>query len=281
MTEAHFAYALTVLDLDAYLRRIGYDGARVPTFETLRAVQLCHTQSITFENLNALMGWPVPVDLPTVQEKILRRGRGGWCFEQNLLFGHALRAIGFTVTDLAARVLWGSDEQVVTRRSHMALRVMVNGEPFIADVGFGGQTLTGPVRLQLDVAQATPHEDFRLVAAGDELKLQSLVGGTWRSLYRFDLQPQFAVDYEVISYFLATHPSSQFRTTLRVARALPGLRHGLLNEQLATHYLNGVTEKRTLTSVAEVRDVLADLFGLTLPPGPDLDPAIARVCYFP
>ncbi|HVY80663.1 MAG TPA: arylamine N-acetyltransferase [Steroidobacteraceae bacterium] len=271
-----------MFDLDAYLRRIAYDGPRAPTLDVLRALHARHTQAITFENLNALMGLPVPIDVDAVQEKIVRGGRGGWCFEQNLLFGLALRACGFTVTDLAARVLWGLDEEAVTRRSHMVLRVMVDGEPFIADVGFGGQTLTGPIRLLFDVAQSTPHEDFRFVRArADEYKLQAFIGGQWRSLYRFDLQPQFPVDYEVISHFLSTHPASQFRTTLRVARALPGLRHGLLNNQLSTHYVGGGTEKRTLTSVAEVRGVLTDLFGLTLPAGPDLDRAIARVCNFP
>jgi N-hydroxyarylamine O-acetyltransferase len=270
-----------VLDLDAYFRRIGYDGPRVPTLETLRALHVCHTQAITFENLNPLMGWPVPIDLQSVQEKLVRAGRGGWCFEQNLLFGQALRAIGYTVTDLAARVVWGGDEDAITRRSHMVLHVLVDGEPFIADVGFGGQTLTGPLRLKLDVAQSTPHEDFRLVRAGDDFKMQTLVGGMWRALYRFDLQPQFPVDYDVMSYYLSTHPTSHFLSTLRVARPQPGLRHGLANNQLSTHHLGGPTEKRVLTSVAEVRDALTDIFGLRLPAGPDLDRAIARVCNFP
>jgi N-hydroxyarylamine O-acetyltransferase len=270
-----------MFDLDAYLRRVGYDGPRVATLDALRALHAHHTQSIAFENLNALMGWPSSVEVDAVQEKIVRGGRGGWCFEQNLLFSQALRAFGFAVTELTARVIWGIDEEAITRRSHMVLRVMVDGEPYIADVGFGGQTLTGPIRLQLDIAQSTPHEDYRLVRVADDFKLQSFVGGTWRSLYRFDLQPQFAIDYEVASHFLTTHPSSHFRTMLRVARSLPGLRHGLQNNQLATHHLSGVTEKRTLTSVAEIRDVLTDLFGLTLPPRPDLDPAIARACDFP
>lgn len=270
-----------MLDLDAYLKRIGYEGPRAPTLETLRALHARHTEAIAFENLNPIMGWPVPHDLAAVQEKIVRGGRGGWCFEQNLLFGQALRALGFQVTDLAARVLWGAGEDAITRRSHMLLLVNLDGEPYIADVGFGGQTLTGPLRLVPDVEQSTPHEVFRLVRVADDLKLQTRLAEGWKALYRFDLQPQFPVDYEAVNYFLATHPSSHFRSSLRVARPLPGLRYGLANNQLATHRLTGVTEKRVLTSVAEIRDALGDLFGLTLPAGPDLDRAIARVCEFP
>jgi len=269
------------IDVDAYLARIGYDGPRTPTLETLAGIHFCHPQAIAFEDLDALLKRPIDLTGPGLERKLVRGGRGGWCFEQNLLFSQALRAFGFTVTDLTARVLWSGDEEAITRRSHMLLRVMVDGEPFIADVGFGGQTLTGPIRLQLDIAQRTPHEDYRLVRVGDDFKLQALIGDSWRSLYRFDLQPQYPVDYEVASHFLTTHPSSHFRTMLRVARSLPGLRHGLQNNQLATHHVKGATEKRTLTSVAEIRDALADIFGITLPPAADLDPAIARACDFP
>src|SRR5262249_34209313 len=115
------AGGVTVIDLDAYFRRVGYDGPPAPTLETLRALPALHAAAITFENLNQLMGRPVSVDLAVVQEKILPGGRGGWCFEQNLLFGEALRAIGFPVIDLAARVIWGEAEDAITRRSHRVL----------------------------------------------------------------------------------------------------------------------------------------------------------------
>jgi N-hydroxyarylamine O-acetyltransferase len=270
-----------MFDLESYLKRIGYTGARSPTLETLRALHERHTQAIAFENLNVLMGWPVSTDITAIQDKIVHGGRGGWCFEQNRLFSDALRAIGFQVTELAARVLWSAGEDAITRRTHMLMRVDLQGESFIADAGFGGQVLTGPLRLQPDIEQSTPHEPFRIVRADADFKVQTRIGEAWKSLYRFDLQPQWAVDYEMLSYFLATHPSSHFRSTLIAARALPGLRHGLLNNRLTTHWLNGPTEKRVLTSVAEVREALTGVLGLTLPSGPDLDRAIARVCEFP
>jgi N-hydroxyarylamine O-acetyltransferase len=270
-----------MFDLDAYLVRIGYSGARLPTLDTLRALQERHAETIAFENLNVLMDWPVSTDVDAIQNKIVHGGRGGWCFEQNRLFSEALRAIGFQITELAARVLWAASEDAITRRSHMLLRVDLQGEIFITDVGFGGQTLTGPLRLQPDIEQPTPHEPFRIVRADADFKVQTRFGNTWKSLYRFDLQPQVAADYEVLSYFLATHPSSHFRSSLLVARPRPGLRHGLLNNHLTTHRLDGPTEKRVLRSVAEVRETLGSLFDLSLPESPDLDRAIARVCKFP
>jgi N-hydroxyarylamine O-acetyltransferase len=274
------------VNLDAYLARIGFDGPRTPTLDTLRALHLAHAQSIAFENLSPLMGQPVPLDLPSLEAKLVHARRGGYCFEQNALFAAALRTLGFTVTGLAARVIWGAPEDAARPLTHMLLKVEVAGEPYIADVGFGGQSLTGPLRLIADIEQQTPHEPFRLIpvsdaGAGPGLKLQSLVGGGWKSMYRFDLHPQHDLDYEAANYYLSTHPTSHFRAGIRVARPVPGRRYGLLNNQLSVHNLSGPSERRVLTSVAEVREVLETLFGLVLPPPAELDAALARACGFP
>src|SRR5471032_2344964 len=95
-----------MIDLDAYFARIGYDGPRMATLETLRALHRLQPQVIAFENLDPLLGRPVRLDASSLEQKLVHGGRGGYCFEQNLLFAHALRAIGFKVTELAARVLW-------------------------------------------------------------------------------------------------------------------------------------------------------------------------------
>jgi len=279
------------MNLDAYFARVGFTGARAPTLDTLRELHLAHAQAIAFENLNPLLGWPVPLDLTSVEDKLVRAGRGGYCFEHNALFGTALRELGFEVTGLAARVIWNAPEDAVRPRGHMLLKVMVDAEPFIADVGFGGQTLTTPLRLVENVEQLTPHEPFRLIAAepagpafnpfGTDLKLQSLVGGAWKSLYRFDLQPQQPPDYEVANYYLSTHPASHFRTGLMAARPMPGRRYALANNQLTVHHLNGPSERQVLKSVGEVKEALATHFDLTVPDTPALDVALARACAFP
>jgi N-hydroxyarylamine O-acetyltransferase len=264
------------LNLDVYLDRIGYAGERSPTLVTLRALHLMHPIAIAFENLGPLLGEPVLLDLESLERKLVLGGRGGYCFEQNLLFSHALRAIGFSVSGLAARVLWNTTDDAITKRSHMLLRIELDDEPWIADVGFGGQTLTAPLRLMPDVEQTTPHEPFRLLRSGTDYRMQSLIAGEWKSLYRFDLTEQHAIDYEASNYYLSMHPGSIFRTTLRAARADPDRRHALLGNQYAVHRLHGPTERRTLTSVAELKRTLEEAFRLTLPQREDLDATLAR-----
>lgn len=112
-----------IFDLDAYLQRIRYSGERAPTLATLAAIQVRHAEAIAFENLNPLMGWPVRLDLGSLQEKMVRGGRGRYCYEHNLLFKQALEALGFRVTGLLARVLWGAPEGAITaQQSHVVTR---------------------------------------------------------------------------------------------------------------------------------------------------------------
>jgi N-hydroxyarylamine O-acetyltransferase len=266
-----------MIDLAAYFARIGYDGARTPTLETLRALHGLQPQAIAFENLDPLLKRPVRLDAPSLEQKMVHGGRGGYCFEQNLLFAHALRAIGFNVTELAARVLWNVPAGATTSRVHMLLLVDVDGQRYLTDTGFGGNVLTSPLLLDSMQEQATPHEPFQVLQNGDGYLLQAKLRGVWVKLYRFDLSEQLMPDHEQGNWFVSTHPNSIFVNGLMAARAEPDRRYALGNNELSVHILNGATEKRTLKTVPEMRDALTDLFKLRLADLDGLDAALARV----
>jgi N-hydroxyarylamine O-acetyltransferase len=264
------------LDLEAYFQRIGYDGERTPTLTTLQAIHARHVTTIPFENLTPLLRQPVRLDLASLQHKLVQSGRGGYCFEHNLLLRAVLYALGFQVTGLAARVRWNVPDELVTARGHMLLRVELDEQTYLADVGFGGLTLTTPLALTLDQAQPTPHEPFRIIADGDGYLMQAQLGQAWKSLYHFDLQQQFLPDYEVTSWYLSNHPNSHFVTSLMAARPDTACRYALRNNQLTIHHLHGDTERRILSTVAELRAALEACFQIRLPTTPDLDPALQR-----
>jgi N-hydroxyarylamine O-acetyltransferase len=181
------------------------------------------------------------------------------------------------VSGLAARVRWNVPDEVVTARGHMLLRVDLDGQTYLADVGFGGLTLTAPLALIPDLAQPTPHEPFRLTSDGDGYLMQAQIGQAWKSLYHFDLQEQYLPDYEVTSWYLSNNPNSHLVTGLIAARPDADRRYALRNNQLAIHHLNGDTERRVLTSVGEFQATLAEAFQISLPETPDLDPALRRL----
>ncbi len=264
-------------DLDAYLDRIGYRGPRTATLDTLEAVHALHPAAIPFENLNPLLGWPVALDTESLAAKMVTGGRGGWCFEHNTLFRRALEALGFSVASLAARVLWNTPpDSPVGARSHMLLRVDLDGLPYIADVGFGGNVLTAPLKLEPHIAQSTPHETHRLLPLENGYVLEALVDAAWMPFYRFTLEPQFPSDYEVSNWYLCHHPSSFFREMLIAARALPEARFALRNNALAIHRKDG-TEKRMLSDAAALRSCLEMDFGINLPESPELNAALERL----
>lgn len=266
----------TILDLDAYFQRIGYTGERTPTLKTLQGIHYHHTKTIAFENLNPLVKQPVLLDLPSLQQKLVYEGRGGYCFEQNLLLRSVLLALGFPVTNLAARVLWNVPEGVITPRSHMVLRVDLDEDHYIADVGFGGLTLTTPLLLDLDREQNTSHEPFRFIATNHTYTMQANLNQQWKSLYHFDLQHQQLPDYEVSNWYVSTHPNSLFVNSLIVAKPDTDCRYALHNNHLTTHYLDGRTEQQVLQTVQELRAVLEEVFGLQVAAIDNLDSALNR-----
>jgi N-hydroxyarylamine O-acetyltransferase len=268
------------LDLDAYFRRIGYSGPRAPTLAVLRDIQRLHPAAIPFENLNPLTGAEVHIDLASVQQKLVNSRRGGYCFEHNTLLQHVLAALGFRVSGLAARVLWNQPDDAVTMRSHMLLRVTIDGEDYMADVGFGGQTPTGPLRLVDDIEQTTPLEPFRLVPAGTYRLLQARIEGEWKTLYRFDLVEHFPVDYAVSNYYLWTNPASHFTSSLTAARSRPEGRWALSGRRLNVHRPDGNGERRELDSVDEIVAVLDEVFGIAVPDRAAFDAALARIKLF-
>jgi N-hydroxyarylamine O-acetyltransferase len=266
-----------VIDLDAYFRRIGFAGGAAPDHHTLDAIHRLHPQAIAFENLDPLLNVPVRLDAASLESKLVRSARGGYCYEQNLLLMYVLKALGFGVRGLSARVLWGGVEGAITARAHMLLCVDLEGKRYIADVGFGGTTLTAPLSLNFDGEQRTAHEPFRLVRAGDDFVLQAGIGQSWQSLYRFDLQEQFQVDYEIANWYQCTNPNSYFTTNLMVARPVADRRYALRNNQFSVHHLDGRSERRVLRTAAELRDKLAGTFGLTLADAAGLDALLARL----
>ena len=257
--------ASRTMDLDCYFERIGFDGTPTPTASTLWALAHRHATSIPFENLAVIAHGAPALDAAAVQDKLVTQRRGGYCYEQNTLLQQALVAIGFDVTGLSARVRYGLAPEVPRPRSHMVLLVRLDDGPVLVDAGFGGLTLTAPVRLDVDGEQATPHEPVRIVREQGDFLLQARVGDEWRDVYRFDLSVQLAEDYVQQNWHTATRPDALFANNVVVARPGTGGRHTLFNRTLTWRPLGGEAERKVLADAQSLREVLHDVFGLCVP----------------
>ena len=261
--------------IDAYFERIGFAGSIAPTLSTLEQLHLLHPAAIPFENLNPLLGLPVRLELRNLEQKLLFEKRGGYCIEHNLLFKAMLEDLGFVVQAHGARVLWGHPEGAERPVSHVVLTVDVAGVTYLADTGFGGLTLTAPLRLRADREQATPHETYRLLGGEPEWRLEAQIGEEWRVLYTFE-EAELTLE-ELTEINDRVSVDHHFRGNLIAARSESGRRFALRNLRFNTHVTGGETETRMLTSVAEIKEVLAGQFGITLPPADRLDPALETI----
>lgn len=247
------------LDLDAYLARLGYDGGLAPTANTLRALHRAHIAAVPFENLDIVLGRTIWLDIAALQDKMVRRRRGGYCYEHNLLFAAALERLGYAVTRLVARVRPDRSGP----RTHMLLRVAAGGVSWLADVGFGGGVLE-PIPLEHATTARQGGWTYRLDQGDDGVwLLRSLRPDGASSLYSFTEEPHRWVDYELINYYTSTHPDSPFTGRVVAMRIEDQAHHTLAGRELTTMYPDGANERRGVAD-DELVAVLGDTFGIRL-----------------
>lgn len=251
------------MDVDAYLRRIGYDGPRDASAGALRSLHRVHMLAVPFENLDIHLGRPIALDQAALFEKIVGRRRGGFCYELNGLFAALLRELGFGVTLLAAAVARG-DGQFGPEFDHMALLVEAPGqtpERWLADVGFG-DSFRAPLPLLERIEQR--QEDgqvYRLERDGERWTMLGRAGAGWQAQYRFTLQPHDYAEYAEMCRYHQTSPESSFTRKRVCSLATPGGRITLSDLTLIVTERGERTE-RLLAGEQEHRATLRELFGI-------------------
>jgi len=248
-------------DRKAYLQRINYAGDITATWETLKALHHAQLYNISFENFDIHLGRGVDISQEAIFEKLVHRRRGGYCFELNGLFLMALKAFGFEVRPLLARVhVTGTP----SGRGHQIELITIDEEQWIADVGFGADTPREPIPLELNHPIHHDEQIVRLVNADPfGIMLQTEKDDKWFDLYSFDLSPVFPADIEYGNHYTSTHPKSLF-VLARVA-ALP-VEKGvvtLFNNTLKT-IIAGTESIQEIAKGPVYLDVLKNDFGIEL-----------------
>ena len=259
------------MDVDTYLSRLGYRRAVRPDLATLRALHRAHLRAIPWENLDLQLQRPVTLDPAIAFDKLVVRGRGGWCYEMNGVFGAVLSAIGFSVTTLTSAVRRGErgDDSV---GNHVALRVDLD-RPYLADVGFA-EGLLEPVPLAPGTyRQAGRH--FRLEQTGPwwGLHNQRAAGPP---CFEFTMETADPERLAVASDWLQTSPDSVLAQTAVCQRhTASGM--NILVGRMHCRVRSGRRTLTLLQSEQELARVLVDDFDLTLP-APDGERLWDRIC---
>jgi N-hydroxyarylamine O-acetyltransferase len=248
------------VDVPAYLRRIRYQGPTAPTAECLRRVHRAHMMAVPFENLDIGLKRPILLDEERFFDKIITRGRGGFCYELNGLFGALLRELGFKVTLLSARV-YGEGNREGREFDHLTLRVDLD-QPWLADVGFGDSFLE-PLRLSDGFEQEQQGVTYRLQDEGQRWKFLKRDAGAWKPLYDFTLIPRRLDEFTAACHYTQTSPDSWFTQRRVCSRPTADGRITLTDLRLITTS-NGERRERELKSEEDFRAALREHFGIAL-----------------
>ncbi len=248
------------MDVRAYFDRIGYDGGADPTLETLRRLHQQHLRAVPFENLDIHLGRPISLDPGALFDKIVRRRRGGFCYELNGLFAEMLRAIGFDLDLLSARVAH-QDGSFGREFDHLLLRVRIDGRDWIADVGFG-DSFVEPLLLY-GYEQDCCGTVYLIDTPQENMLLLRQENGHWRQQYLFTLTPRQLEDFQEMCVYHQTSPMSSFTRGRIVSRATAEGRITFSDMRLIDTS-KGDRRERTVDSDAEYLEMLEGHFGITL-----------------
>ncbi len=237
----------------------------------LNELQSAHVARYTFNSLSVVIGNELPLDLPSLYEKIVVKRRGGYCFEHNKLIYNVLEELGFDVKLLLARVVYNRD--LDTPRTHRVTLVSIDGEEYVVDGGFGHLGARLPVKLESGAEQLQGRERFRVVSkSSGEYCYQVMKEGDYFTLYTFDLGGYTEADCLVGHFFSHRHPSAAFVNNLVVSRKTDDRIYSLRNGEfhLITDADTLVTE---LTTHQQLHEKLTQVFEL------DVDVAISEFLF--
>jgi N-hydroxyarylamine O-acetyltransferase len=248
------------MNVQAYLKRINYDGPLDPTPESLRRLQVAHLLAVPFENLSIHSGEPIILNDEALFQKIVERGRGGFCYELNGLFAALLRALGFEVAMLSAQV--AGNQGFSPDFDHMTLMVTI-GERWLADVGFGDSFIE-PLLFEPGREDVQRGSSYRIVSDEERFVLEKgAPGDPWKPQYRFALTPYQYSDYLPRCEYQQTSPESHFTQNRICSLLTPNGRISVSDTRFIVSE-NGARRERAVNDEKDYAELLRERFGIVM-----------------
>ncbi|MCK9604974.1 MAG: arylamine N-acetyltransferase [Methylomonas sp.] len=248
--------------INDYLTRIGISRPE-PTADGLAQIQQAQLNAIAFENINPLLGVLPNLETPALVEKVLRQGRGGYCFELNGLLALTLNELGFDYEPIMARVRMGRSEG--GPRHHLAFIVEADGEAWLVDTGFGGPSARLPLRLEYEHEQRQNHDTYRIrheVHSGERV-LEKRQDDGWFALYSFDRATVRRCDVDAANILCSTWDQSPLSRNLLLCRNTELGRIHLYNRTF-TEFNAEMQTSMTVETAEHLGDLVRNHFGVAI-----------------
>ncbi len=243
---------------DAYIRALGLERSK-PGLAFLSEITRRHAAQFAFSSVGPMLGDDLPLDIESLYRRIVVKRRGGYCFEQNGLLYAMLEQLGFKVGLYLGRVIYNQD--IHPGLTHRITLVEINGERYVADVGFGPLGPQHPVCLSGEES----HENFRVFRIEErqagEFHMQTLKNEGFYSLYKFELARYGTADCEVGHFYSHKHPSATFVNHLVVSRILDDEVRSLRNHEFWVINKSG-EKKQVIADGRQLQAILDSRFGV-------------------
>uniref|UniRef100_A0A2K5LUI3 arylamine N-acetyltransferase n=2 Tax=Cercopithecinae TaxID=9528 RepID=A0A2K5LUI3_CERAT len=289
-TEAQPTFSLLrkgIMDIEAYLERIGYKKSRNKLdLETLTDILQHQIRAVPFENLNIHCGEAMDLGLEAIFDQVVRRNRGGWCLQVNHLLYWALTTMGFETTMLGGYVYSTPAKKYSTGMIHLLLQVTIDGRNYIVDAGFGRsyqmwqplELISGKDQPQVPcIFRLTEENGFwyldqirrdQYIPNKEFLNSDLLEDSKYRKIYSFTLEPRTIEDFESMNTYLQTSPASVFTSKSFCSLQTPDGVHCLVGCTLTYRRFNykdntDLIEFKTLNE-EEIEKVLKNIFNVSL-----------------
>ena len=256
---------MTEAEIADYLDLLGIRSPLSADLETLRVLQTRHIDVFPFQSLSTVMGEPISLKLEDIIHKIIKNRRGEYCYELNLLFYHLLKYLGFDVEILTGYIIQNNDVSEPRPRTHVLLKVTLNHQAYISDVGYGGLVPPIPLLIEYDGIQQTVLGEYKIDFHSDldRYSLSIKSHDEWRALYAFDLCYQSYPDLIVGNWYVSTHPHSPFKSRLMLAKTRDThIRQALLNNRYTEYVAGEISLQLELKDSSEVIETIYEKFGI-------------------
>ncbi len=238
--------------ISRFFQRIGMapDTAIENTVEFIGMVQSSCVTHLAYENLDILENKPLLLTPEALYDKIVIRGRGGYCFELNGLLTGMLKEMGFNVSERFARFLRGESE-IPMRRHRVTIVHMEDGD-YLCDIGVGQIAPRYPLKIEEGNVQQQNGETYRFTKDSRlGWILWDMHHDRWREYICFNDDEVYDVDFIQPSFYCEKHPDSPFNKTYMLAiktaegrRTIDGRTYKIFEDEKLVHIEEDISDER-------------------------------------
>ena len=255
----------TIPDIDAYLSRINIEKCDSCSIEYLDKLILAHQYAVPFEDLDIYdFHMHVDITIEKIFEKIVNRGRGGYCFELNALFCSLLISLGYNAYPCLAQVVYNRDDPVPSL--HRLTIVQMKDEKYVCDVGFGGPQPGFALKIENDfikISNSGIKHTYKVVSDGNWWTLYYKSGESWNKTIRFNEIEMDEIAFVVPNYFCCYSDDSAFTNT-RLVNMKTETGNKSITDNTFIEIINHKREEHQISNTEELNIILKNHFGINL-----------------